>query len=212
MTVLSNEQRAISGHVIPHKGLSEWEGIIEEWFLLIDRFCRITKGDAPYWYTERANIGLLAGACWRAGFIALEEFQYEKGYPNKPKWNGRVDLWCENEKTSTLVEAKMKVISLNSKGVSNTLESILDIACKDAKKSKGGQGDLTALGMIFVPVYIPVKHKNGVDQKISAMVKEIKQEFKGDMIFWHFPSVSRELIGKSEKSYWPGLFVIARKV
>ena len=99
MTILSKELTAISGHIIPNKRLSDWENIIEEWALLIDRYCRITKDDAPYWYTERANIGVLAGACWRAGYVALEEFQFQKGYSNKPKWSGRADLWCENERS-----------------------------------------------------------------------------------------------------------------
>ena len=209
MTVFRNEQRSISGHVIPNKSLSDWEGIIEEWTLLIDRFYRVAE-DAPYWYTERANIGVLAGACWRAGFTALEEFQYEKGYSNKPKWNGRADLWCENEKSSMLVEAKMKWLSLNSVDVSKTLNPCLEKATDDAKKSKGGQNNLIALGMIFVPVYIPKKYLKDIDQKISEMVKLIRKEYKGSMIFWHFPSASRELLGV--KNYCPGLFVIARKV
>lgn len=210
MTILFNEQRAISGHIIPNKRLSDWESIIEEWTLLIDRFCRIKKRDAPYWYTERANIGVLAGACWRAGYIALEEFQYKKGYSNKPKQNGRADLWIENEKNSTLVEAKYKCISLTSKDISNTLKKILIVACREARKSKGNQSDLDALGMVFVPVYISKKSSlSKINEKIDESVKLIKQNFDGSMIFWHFPTSSRELLGSSNKYYWPGLFVVA---
>lgn len=213
MKILSNEYRPISGHVIPNKRFSIWENIIEEWSLLIERYCRVTPGDAPYWYTERANIGVLAGACWRAGYVALEEFQYKKGYRNKPKWPGRADLWFGSDKESIIVEAKHKFISLNSKDHIQTITPMLNSAKRNAEESKGGQHDLTAIGMVFVPVYIPVSaDENKIEDKIYALVDIIKKELAGKMVFWYFPSASRMLMGSSEKNYWPGLFVVAEEV
>lgn len=213
MKILSNEHGPISGHIIPTKHLSIWENIIEEWILLIDRFCRITDGDTPYWYNERANIGVLAGACWRAGYVALEEFQYEKGYVNKPKWTGRADLWFEGDKTSILVEAKYKCISLNSRDHIQTITPILECALKDAKQSKGGLKDLTAMGMVFVPVYIPTSADiDKVNERIHALIQIIQNELAGKLVFWHFPAAARELKSANEKNFWPGLFVVAEEV
>ena len=211
MTILCYEQKAISGHNIPNVNLAYWIDIIEEWSLLIDRYCRTFEDDAPYWYTERANVGVLAGACWRAGFVALEEFQSEKGYSNKPKRPGRADLWIANGNVNTCVEAKMKRISLNSKNVACTLIPILESALDNAIESRGSQKNLDALGMTFVPVYIPSKDEKKVDERISAMVEDIKSNFRGDMIFWHFPSESRVLKSSTGKYCWPGLIVIAQK-
>lgn len=213
MKILSKELTAISGHIIPGKRLSYWENVIEEWSLLIDRYCRVTQDDAPYWYTERANIGVLAGACWRAGYVALEEFQYKKGYRNKPKWSGRADLWFCSDKTSILVEAKYKCISLDSGDHIQTITPILNEAKRNAEQSKKGRRDLTAIGMVFVPVYIPVSADvDDINEKIDTLVKILKKELAGKMVFWHFPSASRMLIGSSEKKYWPGLFVVAEEI
>lgn len=212
MTISNVQQTGISGHVIPNKKLAYWESIIEEWTLIIDRYCRIEEGDAPYWYTERADIGVLAGACWRAGYIALEEYQSEKGHPNKPKFKGRVDLWVENESKSAIIEAKKKSLSLNSKDVHKALNPILEEACKNAKESRSNQKELVAFGMVFIRFYIPLKFDEELNQKIEEMIKTITNGYKGEMIFWHFPSASRRLIGGSGKNYWPGVIVIARQI
>lgn len=49
-------------------------------------------GDAPWWYNERANISIFAGAVWLCGGYAFEEFaQTKRGEKHRP-FNGRVDL------------------------------------------------------------------------------------------------------------------------
>lgn len=75
--------------------LKEWQTLFEEWILAVERFCRLSPGDAPYWYTERANVGTLAGAAWRCGWIALEEFQGDKSEQSLG-WRGRLDLWLSS--------------------------------------------------------------------------------------------------------------------
>ncbi len=40
------------------------------------RYVNLFQGDdLPYWYNERANVGMLSAAAWQAGMVALEEFQ-----------------------------------------------------------------------------------------------------------------------------------------
>ncbi|MBV9468897.1 MAG: hypothetical protein JOZ57_06590 [Abitibacteriaceae bacterium] len=70
-----------SGFRVEHPALMGWETLLEEWVLLIERYCRLAPGKAPYWYSERSNVGLLAGAAWRCGWISLEEFQAEQARP-----------------------------------------------------------------------------------------------------------------------------------
>ena len=57
------------------KKLEHWSSICEEWLLINERFSRLTEGGGEaFACKERANIGLLAGAAWKCGRIALEEF------------------------------------------------------------------------------------------------------------------------------------------
>lgn len=208
--IIRKAQGAINGDVIPNKNLAYWEQIIEEWSLMIDRYCRIWEGDDPYWYTERANIGLLAGACWRAGFLSLEEFQWKKGYVNKPKYQGRADLWIGDYSRNILVEAKMKPLSLNSKTPAKTITPVLNAAYKAAKKSKGTQ-DMDALGMAFIKAYANKSEAGGIDDLIQKMAREMEKDFNDCLIFWHFPSETRS-VAYDDGNIYPGLFSIARKV
>lgn len=114
----------LANYIIKNKrNLGHWDALMEEWILSIERFSRITDGDVPYWYNERANIGVLAAAAWRCGRIALEEFQYEKidvssdeetDETAQNKWNGRCDLWISNDRTAEIVEAKFKWLNMRS--------------------------------------------------------------------------------------------------
>lgn len=211
MQINSNENRPITGRVIPNKKLADWEGVIEEWVMLIDRYCRVAPDDAPYWYTERANIGILAGACWRSGMVALEEFQWEKGYRNKPKWPGRADLWVGSDSASTLIEAKQKFIALNSRDHIKLITQALNDAGRNAKESRGNQSDIRALGMVFLPVYIPATNSVvKVNQKIDDLVDLMKREYKGKLLFWHFPAVAR-VLRSSTGNYFPGVIVLAEE-
>jgi hypothetical protein len=149
------------------KGLSHWAGRLEEWLLAIERYCRVCDGDdAPYFYNERANIGVLAGACWRSGWIVLEEFQSEKGYRNKPKVNGRVDLWLADETREELVEAKFKWICMGSPGTHRLVEETMVAALKDAKSTRCSGSDY-AFGVGFFPVYKSGNRIGDIDELIT---------------------------------------------
>jgi hypothetical protein len=85
--------------------LQHWSSLLEEWLLLIDRYCRrMKKLDLPFFHSEKANTGILAGAAWRAGWITLQEFPATK--LNKI---GLGDLWFlpENKNRGEHIEAKL---------------------------------------------------------------------------------------------------------
>jgi hypothetical protein len=65
------------------------------------------KSELPYYFNERANIGLLAGGIWRGdpGNLVLEEY----GAPKKSdegEYRGRFDFWCRAQGCSIYLEAK----------------------------------------------------------------------------------------------------------
>lgn len=201
----------IRGYLLKQrKGISHWEVIIEEWLLAVERYCRIMKGDdAPYWYNERSNIGVLAGAAWRCGRIALEEFQYEKGYRNKPKWLGRADLLLASENYDDLVEAKFKWLSLKSRnGISNVVQDVINNAVIDAKKTEGiGHSD-KVIGIAFCPVYAKKKDINEIDDLIEDALEDLRYS-DHHAIAWCFPKETRRNV--SEKgNILPGVFMIIK--
>ena len=199
-------------HVKQRKGMGHWEPILEEWLLGIERFCRVTGGDeAPYWYNERSNIGVLAGAAWRCGRVALEEFQYVKGFKNKPKWLGRADLWLASDDHKELVEAKFRWCSLRSRnGITNIANETLELAALDAKKTRGGDLTLKAIGVAFVPFYT----KNVKIEELAILIESAISNLKSSdyhAIAWCFPRETRHS-KSSQGNYLPGVAILAKNV
>ncbi len=189
------------------KGLNHWEPLLEEWLLCIERYCRVAAGeDAPFIYTERANIGVLAGAAWRCGRIALEEFQYQKGYRNKKKWNGRADLYLASEKIEEMIEAKFGWLSLSTtERVQSRVKAVLALAASDAKQTQGSHKDTSCIAVAFLPAWLPIKQPEKLELKIEEAIKCLP---KSDChaVAWCFPKEYRR-VESSTGNYTPGVIM-----
>lgn len=205
-----------------NRNIGHWNALIEEWILSIERFSRITNGDAPYWYNERANIGVLSAAAWRCGRIALEEFQYEKidvsssGETDETiqkKWNGRCDLWISSDRTAEIVEAKFKWLNMRSEKITELATSCLDQAVIDAANTKG-HDDTKAIGVAFLPLYAKVDKIGDVKdlEKVIAETIIIARKFPADLVAWSFPKRLRKHIGEKYNNYLPGIILLAKSV
>lgn len=190
------------------KNLKHWDALLEEWLLCIERYCRVTGGeDAPFVYTERANIGILAGAAWRCGWISLEEFQCPKGFKNKPKWNGRADLYLASGHMEEMIEAKFAWLSLRSpKNAPKKAKSVLASAIKAAKQTKGASSNLRCIAVAFLPVWLPSKSSDILEKHIEATIAELATaEFHA--IAWCFPKEYRR-IEDSLGNHMPGIIMV----
>lgn len=189
------------------KGLGHWESLIEEWLLCIERYCRMAAGeDAPFVYTERANIGVLAGAAWRCGRLALEEFQHQKGFKNRLKWNGRVDLYLASEHTEEMIEAKFGWLSISTpKRVQARVDSVLKLAERDARRTKGGHAGISCIAVGFLPAWIPAKNGDNLESKIMAAIACLPRT-KCHAVAWCFPKEYRR-VESSVGNYTPGVIM-----
>lgn len=103
--------------------------VLQAWIDGTQRYVNLFQGDdLPYWYNERANVGMLSAAAWQAGMVALEEFQSLKyAVPsldatstpdNSPALNphrkGRCDLYLANATEEFYIEAKVTYPRLNN--------------------------------------------------------------------------------------------------
>ena len=141
------QSETVADFFIRHNSpMRHWYPLMEEWLLAIERYNQISKVDVPYWYTERANIGVLSGAAWRCGRVALEEFQHEKVEVNedlKPEkeninaWNSRCDLWMNGEAGEGIVEAKFRSVNMLASNSITTAEASLQNALIDARATRG---------------------------------------------------------------------------
>jgi hypothetical protein len=85
--------------------------VLEEW-LALNRHCVDTwEGDVPWRYNEQATLSYFAGAIWRSGGFALEEYSRHKS--NSKHGFGRGDLWFELDDREYDIEAKFCRVFLN---------------------------------------------------------------------------------------------------
>ena len=200
----------IRGYTIKDKkNLSHWAPLVEEWMLAIERYCRIDKGDAPYWYNERANIGVLSGAAWRCGRITLEEFQYEKEKEDGAV-QGRADLWIGFEKGSSsdeeIIEAKFRELSLQSQSPIEIAEKQLSDALVDAEVTRG-KDDIRSIGVSFLWITVLKKKADNLSDLILNFIEKIKGTTFG-LMAWSFPVEMQK--SDPESNYLsPGIIMMA---
>jgi len=166
--------------------------------------------DTAYWYNERSNIGVLSGAAWRCGRIALEEFQQKKGYRNRQKKNGRCDLWIATEDDDELIEAKFKWIAMRSTHVERIVNSVMGSAKKAAKQTRGNDTDANAIAVGFFPIYLPHQWSSDIDVDIEEMLKKFRA-LDYHALAWSFPKENRTQVS-SEGNVCPGIFMLVKNV
>ena len=154
--------------------------IVEQWLKINREYIEdYDYEDCLYAYNERSTISSFAGAVWRCGGYAQEEYIAVKGENEK---NGRIDLYFNFANKDVIVEAKQKFIKLIPNSKKNFEKHITD-SFNDSIKDIGetqkanNYGDLN-LGISFiVPLW-----KDGSDQKENlSKIKGIVQNLKPSM-------------------------------
>ena len=94
--LLDHFQANPSQGVVTSERLTHWHKLLEEWCMVHKLYCCTVEGDAIWWYPEWSNVGALAGAAWRIGWAALEEFGLDK-VVKRHAANGRGDLFLQSD-------------------------------------------------------------------------------------------------------------------
>ena len=159
---------------IRNRKLLKLRPVFVKWQRLMKAYCRFAENeDAPYWYNERTNTGLLACAAWQAGWVALEEYSSTKRFKNED-YQGRVDLYLASENREFCVETKQVWVSL-SRRARRRIDKVAD-ALRSARKdavSSATHEDGRALGVVFVTPYLPGSAVEGVDGKLVEFFEDL---------------------------------------
>jgi hypothetical protein len=207
-------------HIAKKAKLSHWNALAEEWLLAIERYSRITDGDVPYWYNERANIGVLAGAAWRCGRIALEEFQHDKAevrpddgesIESAGTRRGRCDLWIAGDAYEEFIEAKFRWLNMHSSRLVEFATDTLQSAMRDATATKSDENHKT-LGVAFLPLFIRDLKLKGepIEELLLSTVEKLKT-VDADVFAYTFPERVRETIGEPLNNRLPGMVMLVKR-
>jgi hypothetical protein len=194
--------------------------LLNEWKALVKSYHKTTKEDVCWIYNERATLSVLAGAAWRLGWIALEEYSTEKLAPSESegplKANGRCDLWLSHGKRSFAIEAKQSWQSIGRqvKSQNKWAKRKYTAAFKDAGRLIRAEAD-SRLAMLFIAPSFPAREIEntgaaGATALINDWLETLPRDFKqiGAMAYI-FPKETRcfDLNGR----IYPGVVLLVRQ-
>lgn len=141
---------------INNKRLDWLYPILKNWIVINkDYIEQFESGDCLYWYNERANISAFAGAVWKSGGFALEEYSTKKGFEANLT-NGRIDLYFLNDTNEAIAEAKMAWLYFGNKtrlAIKEQIDRVSENAMRDIKNSLAANPCGLGLGISFISTY-----------------------------------------------------------
>jgi hypothetical protein len=165
-----------SAVLVNNKKINALRPIFQQWIEINQEYCdTYPSEDCPYWYNERAAVSILAGAVWKSGGLALEEFSSNKKY-GRSAYLGRADLWFSfgRKRQDYLIEAKYERLSLFSTSykLEKRIAKNIKSAIADAKNSQ--EDAALMLGVTFLVPYIPPSAQNNENQRLVDFYKLLK--------------------------------------
>ncbi|WIE49009.1 hypothetical protein [Pseudomonas sp. GM17] len=191
----------MQGMIISNPKLEFLRPALERWFDCIDRYNTV-RGDneSPYWFDEKANLGMLSAAAWMAEMVTLEHAPSKKQLEDGDR-SGRTDLYIATQEERVYIQTTQRWPRVNSLHLTQPL---LD-AASDAKKASY-PSDLK-LGCLFVT---PQKTQHSATpEELQDMVDDLQKEHCC-AVAWYFPYAYRKLRNEAG-NYHPGVAVLFKE-
>jgi len=196
-------------------GLRPLEPVLKNWVRTVEEYTSAFEQDACWSYTERANVGVLAGAAWRTkGWLALEEYSTTKRCIQGQPRNGRCDLYLLDRNEggmSFAVEAKQarqnmgKRVSQNL----NRLDAQFADAWRDAGQIHRGEGD-KRVAACFVMPRLPLEEADTLDEALDFWLNDVREQVEYDALAWVFPEEARRFQGRKARVS-PGVVLVMQE-
>ena len=176
--------------------LRSLRAVLQEWVRLnrlLGRQWSKYAGDLPWCYNERALLSVFAGAIWRAGGHAFEEFSDLKHKRKRqPKGNGRVDIWFETSGGEFRAEAKDAEIPITNKANQlDRLHALMRRAVADARSNPADGGKSRRLAITFVTPYLRATIPEEKRHEKIAWFLSLAKAVDHDAIAWVFPRLDK---------------------
>jgi hypothetical protein len=207
----------ISRHMLNE--LKPLRPVLKAWVEAVLRYCRIQGfEDAPWYFNERANISLLAGAAWTLkNWAALEEFSTKKRgrQEDQKDRNGRCDLYLCSRNHHFAFEAKLAWQTIGGADDRSGVHRELKRAWDDAGELDIEEGDSRIAATFVVPrltkvnAMLPVAE---VRQIVEDWIESRPFDFKGrrmsptpDALAYVFPGKFEGFVGARNGHLFPGV-------
>lgn len=191
----------MQGMIISNPKLEFLRPMLERWFDCIDRYNAVRgDNDTPYWFDEKANLGLLSAAAWMAEMVTLQNTPTRKQNEEGER-NVSADLFIAGTEERAFIQATQRWPKVKNL---NLTQPLLDIT-SDAKRISYSS-DLR-LGCLFVA---PQKaQQSATPEELQDMIDELQKE-NTCAVAWYFPYAYRKLRNEAGH-YHPGIAVLFKQ-
>ncbi len=199
--------------VVTSARLDHWHKLLEAWCTVHELFCCIAEGDAIWWHTERSNVGALAGAAWRIGWAALEEFGLDKVVKRRAA-NGRGDLFLQSDTAHDYVEAKHVCGQFATAREIVPVRLGIHAACSNAEEVTLDEEDkrigVRRIGVVFAAPDLG-SGSQPLPDAFEKLIETLQGRYDLDAVAWCFPKLKQKLCW-DDGGESPGLFLLAMSV
>jgi len=191
----------MQGMIISNPKLEFLRPMLERWFDCIDRYNAVRgDNDTPYWFDERANLGLLSAAAWMAEMVTLQNAPTRKQNEEGER-NVSADLVIASTDERAFIQATQRWPRVSNLNLTQPLAE----ATSDAKRISYAS-DLK-LGCLFVA---PQKaQQSATPEELQDMLDDLQKE-NTCAVAWYFPYAYRKLRNESGQ-YHPGIAVLFKQ-
>lgn len=193
------------------------EQLLNGWISANQRYVELlNRKDCCWWYNERTNVSVLAGAAWTLGWTAIEEYpsgKKIKGYtgenPDSDTRKGRVDLYIKNELKSIALEAKQIWHNLDE-DINNAI-CYIDYARSDAGYLiKQANRHFAATFMVFYTK----ENLNAfiLEERITATINHTIKNISNDVISYAYLIDNKSPFMNEAKYYYQSVALILEQV
>ena len=191
----------MQGMIISNPKLEFLRPLLERWFDCIDRYNAVRgDNDAPYWFDENANRGLLSAAAWMAEMVALQQTPTRKQTEDGDR-NGRADLMIATSDERAWLQTSQRWPKVNGLNLTQALADITSDARRISYAS-----DLK-LGCLFVAPHKP--QQSATPEELQDMLDDLQKEHTC-AVAWYFPYAYRKLRNEGGH-YHPGIAVLLKE-
>ncbi len=184
--------------------LNKWISIQKEYIKKLD--------DYPWWYNERASIGILAAAAWKTSNVALEEYSTIKGIRTEKRKSGRCDIYFSAGNEHFAGEAKQAWISSGSrirKPIKEKLNEALDKATQSTKELQKQEG--RSLSICFAVPHFPKADKRNLNKLICNFVEELRNSNASSYAYYFINHNNVDCEGDDGQLY-PGNAILIKEI
>ncbi|MCA6960990.1 MULTISPECIES: hypothetical protein [Pectobacterium] len=192
--------------------------LLTGWILANQRYVELLgKKDCCWWYNERTNVSVLAGAAWSLGWAAIEEYPSDKRKKgcleeDTGTSRGRVDIYITNKHDDVAIEAKHAWYNLD-----NIVSGNDAFICKMNKASDDAKCLKEQANRHFAATFVVFHTKNNsqeliaeehieqlIHSSISARIKE--------NISYAYVIDSQFIFQNINKRYYPSVAIILEEI